>query len=132
MGALAAVLCFQSSLISVVTFTAVLLIVLYALIAISALVSRVTQRHLPRPSRMRLWPIPPLIALAGVGIALTQQKGRDLLIVAAIFAFGLIYYYGFIRPRQDRYWNMDTNPERELARLAQHPQEGSLRGEPSS
>ncbi len=131
-GALAAVLCFQSSLISVVTFTAVLLIVLYALIAISALVSRVTQRHLPRPSRMRLWPIPPLIALAGVGIALTQQKGRDLLIVAAIFAFGLIYYYGFIRPRQDRYWNMDTNPERELARLAQHPQEGSLRGEPSS
>ncbi len=131
-GALATALCLESSLITVVTFTAVLLIVLYGLIAISALVSRVTQRHLPRPSRMALWPVPPLIALAGVGIALTQQKGRDLLIVAAIFAFGLIYYYAFIRPRRDRYWNMDTDPNREIARLRAHPEDSPPQGEPAS
>jgi hypothetical protein len=37
---------------------AVLIVVLYGLIAASALVSRVRQRHLPRPSRMPLWPVP--------------------------------------------------------------------------
>ena len=53
-----AILCAQSSLISVVTFTAVLIIILYALIAISALVSRVRQKDLERPFRMPLWPVP--------------------------------------------------------------------------
>lgn len=46
----------------VVTFTAVLIITLYALIAISALVSRVRQRDLPRPYAMPLWPLPPIVA----------------------------------------------------------------------
>jgi amino acid transporter len=105
-GALATVLCFQSSLITVVTFTAVLIVVLYGLIAISALVSRVRQRHLPRPSRMPLWPVPPVLALAGVVLALTQQKHSDLIIAACLFAAALIYYFGFIRPRRGRYWTV--------------------------
>jgi amino acid transporter len=114
-GLLGAILCIQSSLISVVTFTAVLIIVLYALIAISALVSRFTQRGLERPFTMPLWPVSPIIALVGVGIALSQQKGSDLIIVAAIFAGGIVYYLGFLRPRQDRYWSHLTVPEHELA-----------------
>jgi amino acid transporter len=118
-GILAAILCAQGTLVSVVTFTAVLIITLYALIAISALVSRVQQKHLPRPWRMPLWPVPPIIALVGVILALTQQKHSDLLIVAGIFVVGLIYYYAFIRPRQDRYWYMSTDPEAEIERLAQ-------------
>jgi amino acid transporter len=105
-GALATALCFQSSLITVVTFTAVLIVVLYGLIAISALVSRVRQRHLPRPSRMPLWPVPPVLALAGVVLALTQQKHSDLLIAACLFAAALIYYFAFIRPRRGRYWTV--------------------------
>ena len=105
-GALATALCFQSSLITVVTFTAVLIVVLYGLIAISALVSRVRQRHLPRPSRMPLWPVPPVLALAGVVLALTQQKHSDLIIAACLFAAALIYYFGFIRPRRGRYWTV--------------------------
>ena len=101
-----------------VTFTSVLIITLYALIAISALVSRVRQRHLPRPYRMPLWPVPPIIALVGVVLALTQQKVGDLLIVAGIFVVGLVYYYGFLASRQDRYWRMSTDPAAELERLA--------------
>lgn len=58
-GVCGAVLCVQSSLITVVTFTSVLIIVLYALIAISCLVSRLRQRDLERPFRMPLWPVPP-------------------------------------------------------------------------
>jgi amino acid transporter len=105
-GTLATILCFQSSLITVVTFTAVLIVVLYGLIAISALVSRVRQKHLERPSRMPIWPVPPVIALAGVVIALTKQKGSDLWLCVGIFAAALIYYLLFLRPRSDRYWKV--------------------------
>ena len=117
-GVCGAILCVQSSLISVVTFTSVLIIVLYALIAISAVVSRVRQSELERPFRMPLWPVSPIIALIGVGIALSQQKGSDLIIVAAIAAGGLVYYFAFLRPRRDRYWSHLVVPERELGTAA--------------
>jgi amino acid transporter len=105
-GVLATILCFQASLVTVVTFTAVLIVILYGLIAVSALVSRVRQRHLDRPSRMRFWPVPPIIALVGVVVALTKQKGSDLVITACIFAAALLYYFLFVRPRGDRYWTV--------------------------
>jgi len=105
-GALATILSYQGTLVSVVTFTAVLLIVLYGLIAVSALVSRVRQPNLPRPWKMPLWPAPPIIALVGVAIALSQQKIGDLITVVVIFGAGLVYYLLFIRPRSDRYWNV--------------------------
>jgi amino acid transporter len=110
-GILASILCFQSTLVTVVTFTAVLLIILYGLIAISALVSRVKQRHLPRPSKMPFWPVPPIIALVGVVVALTQQKVSDLITVAVIFGVGLLYYYGFVARRPGRYWIQADLPE---------------------
>ena len=119
-GALATILSYQGGLIAVVTFTSVLLIVLYGLICISALVSRYTQRNLPRPWTMPLWPAPPIIGLVGVAIALSQQKINDLLLVAGIFAAGLVYYYVFIQPRGDRYWNVQVNPQLELEKLAHH------------
>ena len=119
-GALATILSFQGSLITVVTFTAVLLIVLYGLICISALVSRFTQKDLPRPWKMPLWPAPPIIGLVGVAVALSQQKIGDLITVAVIFAAGLVYYYLFIRPNGDRYWNVQVNPQLELEKLAHH------------
>ena len=118
-GVLATILCFQSTLIAVVTFTAVLIVVLYGLIAVSALVSRVRQRHLDRPSRMPIWPVPPLIALAGVVIALTKQKGSDLWTCVIIFAAALIYYFLFVRPRSDRYWTVSgAVPDTEAAATA--------------
>src|SRR5438876_975450 len=116
-GVLATILSFQGTLVAVVTFTAVLLIVLYALICISALVSRYTQKDLPRPWKMPLWPVPPVIGLVGCVIALTQQKIGDLVTVAVIFIAGLIYYYAFIRPRGDRYWNVQVDPNAELQKL---------------
>lgn len=105
-GGLAATLCLEGTLVSVVTFTAVLIIVLYALTAIAALWDRLRDRARSRPFRMPLWPIPPLIALAGVGFALTQQKASDLWTVVAILACGFVYYGLFLRTRSDRYWVM--------------------------
>jgi len=105
-GTLGTILAYQSTLAATVTFTAVLIVILYALIAISALVSRIRQKDLPRPSRMPFWPIPPIIALVGVVVALTQQKLSDLITVAVLFVVGLVYYFVFLRPRSNRYWNM--------------------------
>ena len=42
---------------------------------------------------MPLWPVSPIIALIGVGLALSQQKGSDLYL-RGIFAGGVIYYFG--------------------------------------
>jgi amino acid transporter len=108
-GACATILCLKSSLQSVVSSTAVMIIVLYALIAISSLVSRMRQRELPRPFRMPIWPLPPLIALVGVVIALTKQSQRDLLIVAGIFVFGALYYGLYLR-HHSRFATLGTEP----------------------
>jgi hypothetical protein len=86
------------------------------LIAASALVSRVRQRHLDRPSKMPLWPVPPVIALVGVVVVLTKQKGSDLWLCAGIFAAALLYYFLFVRPRSDRYWTVSgAEPDTEAA-----------------
>jgi len=126
-GAFATILCLQGKLVAVVTFTAVLLITLYALICISALVSRFTQKDLPRPWKMPLWPAPPIIGLVGCVIALSQQKPADLLTIGVLFAAGIIYYFVWVRPRSDRYWNVQVNPQLELEKLAHHDVEPPAR-----
>jgi hypothetical protein len=83
-------------------------------------VSRYTQRNLPRPWKMPFWPAPPIIGLVGCAIALSQQKINDLALVGGIFIAGLIYYYVFIQPRGDRYWNVQVDPNVELRKLGEH------------
>ncbi|WP_268961356.1 APC family permease [Nonomuraea cypriaca] len=103
-GGVATVLCFASDLVTAVTFTAVLIIALYGLVAVAALVSRIRDKGAERPSRMPLWPLPPVLVLVGIIIAITQQTARDIWIVAILFAVGLVYYYVFLhRSRQERW-----------------------------
>jgi amino acid transporter len=114
LGSVATALCFASDLVTTVTFTAVLIIVLYGLIAVAALVSRVRDKDTPRPSRMPLWPLPPLLALAGIVIALTQQKPQDIWIVVILFVVAAVYYFAYLhRAKQDR-WVPHTVPEETL------------------
>lgn len=108
-GGLAAVLTFFSDAVLAVTFTGVLIAVNYALVAISALVSRVRQPRLARPWRMPLWPLPPVVALIGVGIAVSQQTATDVLIVLGIFVVGAAYYVLFLRPRRSTHWRDPEN-----------------------
>jgi amino acid transporter len=104
LGAIATGLCFASDLVTTVTFTAVLIIVLYGLIAVAALVSRVRNKDAERPSKMPLWPVPPLLALAGVVVAMTQQKPLDIWIVVIVFAVAGVYYFAYLhRARHDRW-----------------------------
>jgi amino acid transporter len=102
-GGVATILCFASDLVTTVTFTAVMIILLYGLIAVAALVSRVRDRGLARPSRMPLWPVPPILVLIGVVISMTQQSAHDIWIVVILFVIGLAYYYGYLHRSRDRW-----------------------------
>jgi amino acid transporter len=87
-----------------VTFASLTVVVTFALIAISALVSRLREPGLARPYRMPLWPLPPIVALAGVAVTVVLQTGRDLAIVAGILAAGVLYDAVYLRPRRDMRW----------------------------
>jgi amino acid transporter len=87
-----------------VTFASLTVVVTFALIALSALASRRRQPGLDRPYRMPLWPLPPLVALAGVAVTVVLQTRRDLAIVAAILATGVVYDAVYLRPRRDTHW----------------------------
>ena len=87
-----------------VTFASLTVVVTFALIALSALASRVREPDLVRPYRMPLWPLAPVVALAGVAVTVLLQTGTDLTIVAAILAAGLLYEAAYLRPRRDTHW----------------------------
>ena len=103
-GAAALGLTAVSDYAAAVTFASLTVVVTFALIALSALVSRVREPDLARPYRMPLWPLPPLVALAGVAGTVALQTSRDLAIVAAILAAGLLYDGVYLRPRRDTHW----------------------------
>jgi amino acid transporter len=87
-----------------ITFASLTVAVTFALIALSALASRLRQRRLARPYRMPLWPLPPLVALAGVAVTVVLQTSTDLAIVAGILAAGVLYDAAYLRPRRRTHW----------------------------
>ena len=78
---------------------AVVNVAIYVFVGVTAIVSRVTDRGVRRPFRMPLFPLPPLLAIVGAVLALSQQSGRDLIIVAVIYAAGLAYYLLYLRSK---------------------------------
>lgn len=105
-GLIGALLTYFSNVAALVTFTGVLLIILYGLVALSALVSRFTQRGLVRPYKMPLWPLWPIIGLGGCILVFTQQTLSDMGICAAIFIAAGIYYALYLRQRKGTRWVM--------------------------
>ena len=103
-GVAALMLTAVSDYAAAVTFASLTVVATFALIALSALVSRVRRPGLDRPYRMPLWPLPPAVALAGVAVTVVLQTSRDLAIVAAILAAGVVYDAVYLRPRRDTHW----------------------------
>jgi amino acid transporter len=83
-----------SSVTALVTFTSVMLILIYMLVAVAALVTRWRSRRngVTPPFRMPAWPLLPLIALAGGVLCLTQQTSKDFLITGIIVAVAVVYH----------------------------------------
>jgi amino acid transporter len=98
-GACATVLCFLSNIVAVVTFVSVLTIAIYVFVGVTAIVSRMRDKQAPRTFRMPVFPLPPLLAIVGAVLALSQQARRDLVIVAIIYGGGLLYYFFYLRSK---------------------------------
>ena len=112
-GAGALTLTAVSDYAAAVTFASLTVVVTFALIALSALASRRLRPGLARPYRMPLWPLPPLVALAGVAVTVALQTGRDLAVVAGILSAGLVYELVYLRPRPDSRWILLEPPSGE-------------------
>jgi amino acid transporter len=104
LGVAALTLTAVSDYAAAVTFTSLIVVITFALIALSALVSRLRLPDLARPYRMPLWPLPPVVALAGAAVTASLQTGRDLAVVAGILAAGALYDLAYLRPRRDTHW----------------------------
>lgn len=104
LGLVGAFFCFFS-LTQVITLLVITRILLQFLLQqIGVILLRVQRPELPRPFRMPLYPLPPLLAMAGFGFLLVYRAHafKELGVAAAIAVSGTVLY--LFRARQLRQW----------------------------
>ncbi|MFZ6046380.1 APC family permease [Pseudomonas sp. CR3202] len=99
-----ALLSFSSNLAEMTSFTVLLIVLVYLIVALCALFSRVLRRDVEHSYRMPLWPLPALAATIGAGYLLLnlalEASAQDLLIICGLLALSVILYgtYGKLSP----------------------------------
>lgn len=102
------ILVFASDIVTLITFGGMAAATVYLLIAIGSINSRLRDKESTRPFKMPLFPIPSIIVILFLVVAITSQTAKDLAIVGGLLALALIYYFAYIRPR-DRKEEKDEN-----------------------
>ena len=94
LGGMAALFCFFDLRTVIVSLVAVRIVLQYGVQQIGVMVLRVRRPTLPRPFRMWLYPLPPLLALTGFAFLLLERKGamRELGFAAALGLSGALLY----------------------------------------
>ncbi|QQZ39617.1 APC family permease [Pseudomonas sp. SK3(2021)] len=91
-----AVLSFSSNLADLTSFSVLLIMLVYLIVALSALMSRVLLRDREHPYRMPLWPLPALLAVIGAGYLLfnlfLDASLRDIMVIVGLLALSVILY----------------------------------------
>ncbi|MDH1631644.1 APC family permease [Pseudomonas mosselii] len=91
-----ALLSLSGSLEQLTSFTVLLLLLIYLMVAACALCSRVLRRDREHPYRMPLWPLPALLAVSGAGwllvTLLREASLRDLSIILGLLAVSMVLY----------------------------------------
>jgi amino acid transporter len=104
LAALAIVLVFASALNWLIIFAGTITSTVYFFVGIAALRSRFSQRDRPRPYRMPLWPLPPIVVVLFTGFALVTQQAQYLageaVVVAAALGFWAMWRYRWRRPAE--------------------------------
>lgn len=88
----AAALVFLSQLNWLIIFAGTIIAATYFCIAIAAVISRIQQADVPRPFRMPWWPIPPLVVIGIIGIALITQETQYLIAEVILIAVALAFW----------------------------------------
>jgi amino acid transporter len=105
-GVIGVILCLGVSIDTLVNLTGASLVADYALIAIAALVARATGATAGSPYRMKLWPLPPLLALAALGYVFTQQTSLLLEATLITMGIGLVYWLAVLLPQRGKAWTL--------------------------
>jgi amino acid transporter len=105
-GVLGAILCLTVSLNTIIVLTGATLVLNYALVAVGALVGRVTGALSRSPYRMPAWPLPPLLAIAALVYITTKQTHKSLEVTGLTMLIGLVYWMVVIWPQKGRAWNL--------------------------
>ncbi len=94
LGATATVFCFFDLSQVIAALVAVRIVLQYVLQQVGVVVLRVQRPEMPRPFRIWLYPLPPVIALSGFLFLLVSRKGagRELVYAAAIAVSGTAVY----------------------------------------
>jgi len=91
-----ALLSFSSNLADMTSFSVLLIMLVYLIVALSALMSRVVLRDRQHPYRMPLWPLPALLAVLGAGYLLfnlfLEASARDIMVIIGLLAVSVILY----------------------------------------
>jgi amino acid transporter len=94
LGLIATAFCFFDLRTVIASLVAVRIVLQYGLQQTGVMVLRVRQPQLVRPFRMWLYPLPPLLALAGFGFLLFSRKGasRELVFALILAITGALLY----------------------------------------
>ncbi|KFF42270.1 amino acid permease [Pseudomonas sp. BRG-100] len=91
-----ALLSFSSNLADLTSFSVLLIMLVYLVVALSALMSRVLLRDREHPYRMPLWPLPAVLAVLGAGyllvILILEASMRDIMVIIGLLALSVILY----------------------------------------
>ena len=110
LGFVAAAITPFSDIATLGTFLGAVITVAYVMIAVSALASRIVHRDRPRPYRMPLWPLPPILALAMMVYIMTQQETRYLCATLVVALVSLAYYLLCVARQPGKRWLIKEPP----------------------
>jgi amino acid transporter len=105
-GVIGVTLCLGVSIDTLVELTGASLVADYALIALASIVARLTGATSGSPYRMKLWPLPPLLALACLGYVFTQQTAVLLRATLITMGIGLAYWLVVLLPQRGKAWTL--------------------------
>lgn len=112
-GAAAAVIASFVPLNTLITATGATLVILYLLVALSAIVGRRTGSTAHAKYRMPAWPLAPVAVIAAlcyVTYQLWQGNPWQVVIAVGALVVGYAYYYGYLYARRQTRWTMPAAP----------------------
>ena len=83
--------------------TGVAVVALYLAVAATVLGARRATHRRPQVWRMPGWPVVPIVVVLALAYVLVEQSALDLGITAAVLVVSGLYWFGYLRRRDDRW-----------------------------
>ena len=98
-GIVCSIMVFSNTMVDLVTYGGMSAAIVYMLVAIGSINSRKRDPGITRPFRMPLFPLPPVLVIGFLAMAIASQETAHQMVVGTFVLVALVYYFGFIRPR---------------------------------